>query len=74
MSFLNRIEEEVQKTKEWLIQEFGDHMSIHNALQDHKERVLAAASEHLIDPAAVVENVKSGTEDPSGNPALTPKP
>ncbi len=70
MSFLDQIEEEVQKTKEWLIREFGDHMSIHNALQDHKERVLAAASEHLIDPAAVVESVKTGTESPEP----TPKP
>ena len=70
MSFLDRIEEEVQKTKEWLIHEFGDHMSIHNALQDHKERVLAAASEHLIDPADVVESVKTGTEAPEP----TPKP
>ena len=70
MSLLDRIEEEVQKTKEWLIREFGDHMSIHNALQDHKERVLAAASEHLINPTDVVESGKNETEsdDVPANP------
>lgn len=47
MTFLDKIEVAFADTKEWLIKEFGDHMSVHNALGDLKVRVLEHTAEHF---------------------------
>ena len=44
MTYIESIEAEIEKCKQWLIHEFGDHMSIHNSLADLREGVLKAAS------------------------------
>lgn len=50
MTYIESIEAEIEKCKQWLIHEFGDHMSIHNSLADLKEGVLKASSS--VEPAS----------------------
>ena len=49
MSFLDTLDNEVENLKKWLISEFGDHMSIHNATTDFREKMLKASA--AIEPA-----------------------
>lgn len=49
MTYIESVEAEIEKCKQWLIHEFGDHMSIHNSLADLREGVLKAASS--VEPA-----------------------
>lgn len=44
LTLIESIEAEIEKCREWLVHEFGDHMSIHNSLADLREGVLKATS------------------------------
>ena len=44
MTYIESVEAEIEKCKQWLIHEFGDHMSIHNSLADLREGILRATS------------------------------
>lgn len=49
-SFLGKIEETFENLKQYLISQFGDHMSIHNAVSDTKACVITHAADHFGDP------------------------
>ena len=62
MTYIESIEAEIEKCKKWLIHEFGDHMSIHNALADLKEGVLKATSS--VEPAPTeLEGLKQAAQE-----------
>lgn len=44
MTYIEEIEAVMEAAKEHLVREFGDHISIHNALTDLRDKVLAAGS------------------------------
>lgn len=50
LTLIESIEAEIEKCREWLVHEFGDHMSIHNSLASLREGVLKAASS--VEPAS----------------------
>lgn len=53
LTLIESIEAEIEKCREWLVHEFGDHMSIHNSLADLREGVLKSVSS--VEPADHVE-------------------
>jgi hypothetical protein len=55
MTFLEKIEVSFEETKTWLIKEFGDHMSIHNAVGNLKTEVISHVADHFADAPAGVE-------------------
>lgn len=61
VTFLDKIEVAFADTKAWLIKEFGDHMSVHNAIGDLKMKILTSTAEHFGDeptnPTVAVPNV-----------------
>lgn len=44
MTYIEEIEAVMEEAKEHLVREFGDHISIHNALTDLRDKVLGASS------------------------------
>lgn len=44
MTYIEKVEAAVEECKQWLIHEFGEHMSIHNAFSDLKGNILKASS------------------------------
>lgn len=73
LTYIESIEAEIEKCREWLVHEFGDHMSIHNSLADLREGVLKASSmikatpkdslwKH---PTALDAMIQTGVLDPS---------
>lgn len=57
LTLIESIEAEIEKCREWLVHEFGDHMSIHNSLADLREGVLKSVSS--VEPADQVETKES---------------
>ena len=54
-TFLEKVEESFDFLKDWLVKDFGDHMSIHNALSNAKMEILSHAADHFGTPAETVE-------------------
>lgn len=65
MPFLSSVYETFEELKKDLISKFGDHMSIHNAVQDAHQKVLDTASESF--GLGVFANNKDGDEEETGD-------
>lgn len=46
-TFLEKVEESFNFTKDWIIKELGDHMSVHNAFSNLKAEVLSHVADHF---------------------------
>lgn len=57
LTLIESIEAEIEKCREWLVHEFGDHASIHNSLSDLREGVLKSVSS--VEPADRAEAKES---------------
>lgn len=49
-TFLSKVDKTFAELKAWLIHEHGEHMSIHNAVDDARLKVLDHAADHF-DPS-----------------------
>lgn len=47
VTFLDKIEVEFHNTKEWMLKEYGDLMSVHNLMSDLKMKVLSHVADHF---------------------------
>lgn len=68
-TFLDKVEDAFTEMREEMIRLFGDHTSIHDAVQDAKGKVLTAASEHFPEPVPAEENMP-----PDATPGLENPP
>lgn len=61
-TFLEKVDESFDFMKDWLVKDFGDHMSIHNAVSNAKAEILSHVADHFGIPSGSVEK-KEGESD-----------
>lgn len=71
-TFLDKIDNTFAELKDYLLKEFGEHMSIHNVVSDVKMQVLSHAAEHFGEvgnenpaPVKVAENYTNSSSQQS---------